>query len=25
MGTTETNQNFIHEEIESKLNLGNAC
>jgi hypothetical protein len=25
LGTTLTNQNFIHEEIKSRLNLGNAC
>jgi hypothetical protein len=25
LGTTETNRNLIHEEIESRLNLGNAC
>jgi hypothetical protein len=25
LGTTVTNQNFIQEEIKSRLNLGNAC
>jgi hypothetical protein len=25
LGTTLTDQNFIHEEIKSRLNLGNAC
>jgi hypothetical protein len=25
LGTTVTNQNLIHKEIESILNLGNAC
>jgi hypothetical protein len=25
LGTTVTNQNFIHEEIMSRLNSGNAC
>jgi hypothetical protein len=25
LGTTVRNQNFIHEEIKSRLNLGNAC
>jgi hypothetical protein len=25
LGTTVTNQNYIHEEIKSRLNLGNAC
>jgi hypothetical protein len=25
LGTTVTNQNFIHEEIKSRLNSGNAC
>jgi hypothetical protein len=25
LGTTVTNQNFIHEEIKSRLNLGGAC
>jgi hypothetical protein len=24
-GTTVTNQNYIHEKIKSRLNLGNAC
>jgi hypothetical protein len=24
LGTTVTNQNFIHEEIKSRLNMGNA-
>jgi hypothetical protein len=24
-GTTRTNENFIHEEIKCRLNLGNAC
>jgi hypothetical protein len=25
LGTTVTNQNYIHEEIKSRLNSGNAC
>jgi hypothetical protein len=25
LGTTETNENFIHEEIKSRLNSGNSC
>jgi hypothetical protein len=25
LGTIETNQNLIHEEIKERLNLGNAC
>jgi hypothetical protein len=25
LGTTTTNQNFIHEEIKSRLNSGNGC
>jgi hypothetical protein len=25
LGTTLTDQNFIHEEIKSRLNSGNAC
>jgi hypothetical protein len=25
LGTTVTNQNFIHEEIKTRLNLGNVC
>jgi hypothetical protein len=25
LGTTQTNQNDIHDEIKSRLNLGNAC
>jgi hypothetical protein len=25
LGTTVTNRNFIHGEIKSKLNFGNAC
>jgi hypothetical protein len=25
LGTTVTNQNYIHEEVKSRLNLGNAC
>jgi hypothetical protein len=25
LGMTVTNQNLIHEEIKSRLNLGNAC
>jgi hypothetical protein len=25
LGTTVINQNYIHEEIKSRLNLGNAC
>jgi hypothetical protein len=25
LGTTETNQNYIHEEIKSRLKSGNAC
>ena len=25
LGTTLTNKNYIHEEIKSRLNLGNAC
>jgi hypothetical protein len=24
LGTTKTNQNYIHEEVYNKLNLGNA-
>jgi hypothetical protein len=24
-GTTVTNQNYVHKEIKSRLNLGNAC
>jgi hypothetical protein len=25
LGTTVTNQNYIHKEIKSRLNLGNPC
>jgi hypothetical protein len=25
LGTTATNQNFIHDQIKSRLNLGNVC
>jgi hypothetical protein len=25
LGTTLTDQNYMHEEIKSRLNLGNAC
>jgi hypothetical protein len=25
LGTTVTNQNYIHEKIKSRINLGNSC